>query len=85
MTADQRFFGLCAMVYGALFLACVFVAGLVTGTRTAWGLALGAMLASFVCFGCQLWGVRRRPTLVALFFSWWFAFGAVLFLLVPYS
>lgn len=81
MTADQRFFGLCALVYGALFLACVFVGGIVVGNVLAWRSALIALLASFLCFLCQASGLRGVAC-APLVVSWWFggaAFGFLLF------
>lgn len=81
MTADQRFFGLCALVYGALFLACVFAGGLVTGNRTAWVLALGAMVAAFLCFLWQLCG-NRGYAMALVVVSWMCATVAYLYLVL---
>jgi hypothetical protein len=58
MTNDQRMQTLGAYINGALYLAGVIAAGLITGNAFAWKAAIAAAGVSFVTYVLVVWGAR---------------------------
>jgi hypothetical protein len=50
-----------APINSALYLFCVFVAGLVTGHTVAWQLSLAAMGVAFISHVAQITAARATP------------------------
>jgi hypothetical protein len=66
MNETQRILALGAIVNGALYLAGVFVAGLLTGHPLAWKAALAAAGASFVGYSLQIADAPRIACAIAV-------------------
>jgi 4-hydroxybenzoate polyprenyltransferase len=74
-----------ALINSALYLVCVFVAGLVTGHPWAWKLAIASIGVTFLAYSFQLHQQRMKAqpdaVVVLILFSWLLGAAAGILLL----